>query len=89
MKPRSTTTNIKKAVATSGVTGIEPLPAKPVGKVRPPDPREKPLARSRPAPSREEIRKTDHRVMGSRQSLRKLERHNQQRSTPAKGGKKG
>lgn len=85
MKPRSTTSNIKKAVATSGVTGIVPVPSKPVGPVQPPDPREKPLARSRPAPSREEIRKTDHRVMGSRQSLRKQERHNQQRSTPARG----
>ncbi len=81
MKTR-TASNIKKPVAPSGVTEIMPLPAKPVGKARQPDPREKPLARSRTAASREEIRKTDHRVMGSRQSQRKLERHNQQRSTP-------
>ncbi len=88
MKPPSFASRKKpKSNAPSGVTGIQPVPKKPVGKAHPLDPREFPAARMRTAATRKEIRETDHRVMGSRQSQKPVERHNQQRSSKRKSGK--
>jgi hypothetical protein len=57
---------------------IEPVPAKPLTK--PFHGQEDPFARgTHGSPSRKEVRETTHRVMGSRQSQRPLERHNQPR----------
>jgi hypothetical protein len=57
---------------------IEPVPFAPLTK--PFHVQEDPFARgTHGSPSRKEVRETIHRVMGSRQSQRPLERHNQPR----------
>ena len=60
------------------VTEINPLPSKPLAE--PFHVQENPFARgAHGSPSRKEVRETIHRVMGSRQSQRPQERHNQPR----------
>lgn len=68
----------KKISSTSGVTALLDLPKEPVTEAI--HTIEHPGARgTHGSPGRGEIRKTTHRVMGSRQSQRPLERHNQPR----------
>lgn len=68
----------KKKAATSGVTAILKTPKKPVTEAIHTE--EKPAARgTHGSPGRGEIRKTTHRVMGSRQSQKPVERSNQAR----------
>jgi hypothetical protein len=68
----------KKKAAASGVTAILKTPKKPVTEAIHTE--EKPGARgTHGSPGREEIRKTTHRVMGSRQSQKPVERSNQAR----------
>ncbi len=68
----------KKTAATSKVTAILKLPKKPLTEAFHVE--EDPGARgTHGSPGRGEIRKTTHRVMGSRQSQRPLERSNQPR----------
>lgn len=77
-KPSSVSTAKKKAGSTSGVTALLELPVEPV--TEPIHTLEHPGARgTHGSPGRGEIRKTTHRVMGSRQSQRPVERHNQPR----------
>lgn len=77
-KPSTTKDSHKKAGAVSGVTEILKLPKKPVTEAF--HVTEDPDARgTHGSPGRAEIRKTTHRVMGSRQSQRPLERSNQPR----------
>ena len=56
-----------------------------VESIHPFDPAQFPEARSRGTASRDEIRSTTHRVMGSRISAKPMERSNQQRQ-PKTGG---
>lgn len=79
MKTKSSPTKAtKKAGAKSGVTEILTPPVKPLTEAF--HPAEDPGARgTHGSPGREEIRKTTHRVMGSRQSQRPLERSDQPR----------
>jgi hypothetical protein len=68
----------KKKGATTGVTAILKTPKKPLTEAFHVE--EDPGARgTHGSPGRGEIRKTTHRVMGSRQSQRPLERHDQPR----------
>lgn len=77
-KPSSVSTAKKKKGVTTGVTALLKMPKKPVTEAI--HTVEKPGARgTHGSPGRGEIRKTTHRVMGSRQSQRKLERHDQPR----------
>lgn len=77
-KPSSVSTAKKKKGATTGVTAILKTPKKPVTEAI--HTTEKPGARGgHNAASRGEIRETTHRVMGSRQSQRPLERSGQPR----------
>ena len=77
-KPSSASTANKKKGSATGVTAILKTPKKPV--TEPLHTTEKPGARGEHnAASRGEIRETTHRVMGSRQSQRPLERSNQPR----------
>ncbi|MFO1486508.1 MAG: hypothetical protein U1F71_24305 [Verrucomicrobiaceae bacterium] len=77
-KPSSVSSAKKKKGATTGVTAILKTPKKPVTEAI--HTTEKPGARgTHGSPGRAEIRKTTHRVMGSRISQRKLERHDQPR----------
>ena len=77
-KPSTTTAAKKKKGATSGATAILKTPKKPVTEAL--HTTEEPDARgTHGSPGRGEIRETTHRVMGSRQSQRPLERHDQPR----------
>lgn len=77
-KPSSVSTAKKKKGATTGVTALLKMPKKPLTEAI--HTTESPGARGKHgSPGRGEIRKTTHRVMGSRQSQRKLERHDQPR----------
>lgn len=79
-KPSTVATAKKKTGASSpnDVTAILELPEAPVTEAI--HTTEHPGARgTHGSPGRGEIRKTTHRVMGSRQSQRPLERHNQPR----------
>jgi hypothetical protein len=68
----------KKADTSSGVTAILKLSTQPVTEAI--HTKEEPGARgTHGSPGRSEIRQTTHRVMGSRQSQRPLERSDQQR----------
>ncbi len=68
----------KKKAAASGVTAILKTPKKPVTEAIHNE--ENPGARgTHGSPGRTEIRKTTHRVMGSRQSQKPVERSNQAR----------
>ncbi len=72
------TTPKKKKGATSGVTAVLPVPDQPLTEAFHVE--EDPGARgTHGSPGREEIRKTTHRVMGSRQSQRPVERSGQPR----------
>lgn len=57
----------------------------PVDRIQPFNPAEFPLARQHGTAGRAEIRATTHRVMGSRQSPKQVERSNQPRQ-PKTGG---
>lgn len=72
----------------SGVTEILPVPDKPVGSNKAFDTREFPDARTSGNASRKEIRATAHRVVGSRQSAKAVERSGQRRQ-PKTGGTGG
>ncbi|MGV3662178.1 MAG: hypothetical protein ACO1TE_18475 [Prosthecobacter sp.] len=79
-KPSTVATAKKKtgASALNAVTAILALPKAPLTEAI--HTTEHPGARgTHGSPGRGEIRKTTHRVMGSRQSQRPVERHNQQR----------
>jgi hypothetical protein len=77
-KPASTKRAKKIIGATSGVTEILPIPDAPL--TGPFHVQEDPGARGdHGSAGRAEIRKTTHRVMGSRQSQRPVERHDQPR----------
>lgn len=77
-KPSSVSTAKKKKDASAGVTAILKTPKKPVTEAI--HITEKPGARgAHNAASRGEIRETTHRVMGSRQSQRTVERSDQPR----------
>ncbi|HRH98258.1 MAG TPA: hypothetical protein PLB55_20115 [Prosthecobacter sp.] len=77
-KPSPVSTAKKKKGAVSGVTAILKTPKKPLTEAI--HTTESPGARGgHNAASRTEIRETTHRVMGSRISQRKLERHDQPR----------
>ena len=77
-KPSSVSAAKKKKGATTGVTAIIKTAKKAL--TGPIDTTEKPGARGdHGSPSRGEIRKTTHRVMGSRQSQKPVERSNQAR----------
>lgn len=78
-KPSPVSTAKKKnSAASSGVTGLLKLPKKPLTEAI--HTAESPGARgTHNAASRAEIRATTHRVMGSRQSQRPVERHDQPR----------
>jgi hypothetical protein len=77
-KPSTVSAAKKKKDATSGVTAILKTPKKPVSEAI--HTTEKPGARgTHTAASRSEIRETTHRVMGSRQSQRPVERSGQPR----------
>ncbi|WP_395718017.1 hypothetical protein [Prosthecobacter sp.] len=77
-KPSSVSTAKKKKGSTTGVTAILKTPKKPVTEAI--HTTEEPGARgTHGSPGRGEIRKTTHRVMGSRQSQRPLERSGQPR----------
>jgi hypothetical protein len=77
-KPSSVSAAKKKKGATTGVTAIIKTPKKAL--TGPIDTTEKPGARGdHGSPGRGEIRKTTHRVMGSRQSQKPVERSNQAR----------
>jgi hypothetical protein len=77
-KPGSVSTATKRKGFTTGVTAILKTPKKPVTEAI--HTTEKPGARgTHGSPGRGEIRKTTHRVMGSRQSERPLERSGQPR----------
>ena len=68
----------KKKAAATGVTAILKTPKKPVTEAIHTE--EKPGARgTHGSPGRSEIRKTTHRVMGSRQSQKPVERSDQAR----------
>lgn len=68
----------KKKGATSGVTAVLPVPDQPLTEAFHVE--EDPGARgTHGSPGREEIRKTTHRVMGSRQSQKPVERSGQPR----------
>lgn len=74
----SKTKKTSALVLPSTVTGIEPVPTEPLS--TPFHVQEDPLARgTHGSASRKETRETIHRVMGSRQSQRPLERHDQPR----------
>ncbi len=75
---KKSTSPKKKKGATSGVTDVLPLPDQPL--TEPFHVEEDPGARgTHGSPGREEIRKTTHRVMGSRQSQKPVERSGQPR----------
>lgn len=77
-KPSTVSTAKKKKGATSGVTAIIKTPKKALS--GPIDTTEHPSVRGdHGSPGRCEIRKTTHRVMGSRQSQKPVERTNQAR----------
>lgn len=77
-KPSSVSAAKKKKGATTGVTAIIKTPKKAL--TGPLDTIEHPGARGdHGSPGRGEIRKTTHRVMGSRQSQKPVERTNQAR----------
>lgn len=77
-KKLSSTSTAKKITSTSGATALLDIPAAPVTEAI--HTTEHPGARgTHGSPGRGEIRKTTHRVMGSRQSQRTLERHDQPR----------
>lgn len=77
-KPSTVSTAKKKKGATSGVTAIIKTPKKALS--TPINTTEHPSARGdHCSPGRGEIRKTTHRVMGSRQSQKPVERTNQAR----------
>jgi hypothetical protein len=77
-KPSSVSSAKQKKGSTTGVTAILRTPKEPVTEVI--HTTEKPGARgTHGSPGRDEIRKTTHRVMGSRQSQRPLERSGQPR----------
>lgn len=77
-KPSTVSTAKKKKGATSGVTAILKIPKNPVTEAI--HTTEQPGARgTHNAASRSEIRETTHRVMGSRQSQRPVERSGQPR----------
>lgn len=77
-KPSSASAAKKKKGATSGVTAILKTPKKPLTEAI--HTTEKPGARGKhTAASRDEIRETTHRVMGSRRSQRPVERTGQPR----------
>jgi hypothetical protein len=77
-KPASTKRAKKIIGATSGVTEILPIPDAPLTGLF--HVQEDPGARGdHGSAGRAEIRKTTHRVMGSRQSQRPVERHDQPR----------
>lgn len=77
-KPSSVSSAKPKKGATTGVTALLKTPKKPVTEAI--HTTEKPGARgTHGSPGRAEIRETTHRVMGSRISQRKLERHDQPR----------
>jgi len=77
-KPSTVSTAKKKKGATTGVTAILKTPKKPLTEAI--HTTEKPLARGKhTTASRGEIRETTHRVMGSRQSQRPVERSGQPR----------
>lgn len=77
-KPSSASGATKKTGSASAVTAILKTPKKPVTEAI--HTTEKPAARGKHnAASREEIRETIHRVMGSRQSQRPVERSDQPR----------
>ena len=68
----------KKTVAASGVPAVLPVPDQPLTEAFHVE--EAPGARgTHGSPGREEIRKTTHRVMGSRQSQKPVERSGQPR----------
>lgn len=76
--PSTVSTAKKKKGASAGVTAILQIPKKPVTEAI--HTTEKPGARGKHnAASRGEIRETTHRVMGSRQSRRPMERSDQPR----------
>jgi hypothetical protein len=80
MKAKTTATKSakKKLGASTGVTAILPIPSAPVTEAI--HTTEKPGARgTHGSPGRGEIRQTTHRVMGSRQSQRPIERSDQAR----------
>lgn len=81
MKSKTSTTKQAKTKKTGNakdVSDILPVPDKPL--TQPFHTQEDPDARgTHGSPGRSEIRKTTHRVMGSRQSQRPVERHNQAR----------
>lgn len=77
-KPSSASTAKKKKGSTTGVTAILKTPKKPVTEAI--HTAEKPGARgTHGSAGRGEIRETTHRVMGSRQSQRPVERSGQPR----------
>lgn len=77
-KPSPVSTAKKKKGAASGVTAILKTPKQPLTEAI--HTVESPGARGRHnAASRKEIRETTHRVVGSRQSQRPVERHDQPR----------
>lgn len=77
-RPGRTTKKSAGVVPRVSVIGIEPVPSGSLS--QPFHAQEDPFARgTHGSPSRKEVRETIHRVMGSRQSQRPLERHNQPR----------
>lgn len=69
----------KKAIPTSGVTDITPLPKKPLKAAPTPEKEHSGAHSSGTAPTREEIRSASRRVMPSRQSNKPVERSGQHR----------
>jgi hypothetical protein len=87
-KPKKKSKTRPRPFSASGVGEILPVPNKPVGTSKPFDTREFPDARSGSTASRKEIRATSHRVVGSRQSAKPVERGGQRRQ-PKTGGTGG
>ena len=84
-KSKSTKT---KKVGKPGVSGILPIPKKTVGKIQNDERTSSQAKHPHPSATRKEIRATDHRTMGSRQSKKPVERSNQRRQ-PKTGGTGG
>ena len=84
-KSKSTKT---KTTPRSGQAEIRPVPKKPGGKIQNDERTSSLMKHSHPSASRAEIRATEHRTMGSRQSKKPAERSNQRRQ-PKTGGTGG